>query len=201
VLCAVIRDIYDILKQAEELSVSIEALQLQLSAFADRREQQGILHSHQQHLQHLLQQKAEEDALAADLRAQLQKLGDASRLVDKEMQHAQMEYQRLSNQMQTVDATAAAASAKLKQSKKDMVQALRTFSDLEAVQAEASQQVSKAKPNTSGPAATLPGTPCADVDAEVLRLSKQAQRLQAQLRRLPAIDMPQAQQVPHVQVK
>jgi valyl-tRNA synthetase len=159
VLCAVIRDIYDILKQAEE------------------------------------------DALAADLRAQLQKLGDASRLVDKEMQHAQMEYQRLSNQMQTVDATAAAASAKLTQSKKDMVQALRTFSDLEAVQAEASQQVSQAKPNTSGPAATLPGTPCADVDAEVLRLSKQAQRLQAQLRRLPAIDMPQAQQVPHVQVK
>jgi len=197
----VIRDVYDILKQAEELSVSIEALQLQLSAFADRREQQGILHSHQQHLQHLLQQKAEEDALAADLRAQLQKLGDASRLVDKEMQHAQMEYQRLSNQMQTVDATAAAASAKLTQSKKDMVQALRTFSDLEAVQAEASQQVSQAKRNTSGPAATLPGTPCADVDAEVLRLSKQAQRLQAQLRRLPAIDMPQAQQVLYVQVK
>lgn len=179
--------------QAEELSVSIEALEVRLAAAKDPQQQQEALQACLQHLQQLQQQQLTEAAAAEALQAQLQKLQQQQAQLEKQIKAAEQQHKSAQKQVAQAAATIKAAKAAVQKLQQDIKQAVREFSGTDAAQAYSSSGALQGVPATT--AAPMVGAGEAPTEAQLQQLQRRARQLQAKLTKLDVPDLLPGQKV------
>jgi uncharacterized protein YhaN len=184
--------------QAEELSASIEALEVRLAAAKDPQQQQGALQTCLHTLQHLQQQQTAEAATAQALHEEWQQLQQQQAQLDQQVKGAEQQQKAAAKQVLQAAGAVEAADAAVQKLQQDLKQALQEFGCTDAVQACSSgllQGVPAAAATRGADPSAAAGAGLVSTDAVLQQMSRRARQLQGKLTQMDVPELLPGQKV------